>query len=294
MGITGPRMSTREPTISPTPAIADLGPRFFSFVEGLTKPVVFFDLETTGIDPMRDRIVELCLLRVCPLPVAIEAPRTWRVNPEMKIPSEATKIHGISDDDIRSAPKFGEIADDLLALIDGTDLAGFSISRFDVRVLLNEFARCGKGLSASAIRVIDTQVIFHRREPRDLSAAMRYYADKPLADAHTAEADTVASLEVFAGQLRRYDDLPIDIDELHDISATINAGFVDSGRRFVWRDNEPVFNFGKLKDKPLRWAAADPSEREYLRWILQQPFEDDTKAIVRDALDGKIRRSPHA
>ncbi|TPV94792.1 MAG: 3'-5' exonuclease [Myxococcales bacterium FL481] len=286
-------MSTRETHATPTPAIAELGPRFFSFVEGLRRPVVFFDLETTGIDPMRDRIIELCLLRVCPLPVAIEAPRSWRVNPEMKIPSESTKIHRLTDDDVRDAPKFADIADDILALIRDADLAGFSVSRFDVRVLLNEFARCGKGLSASEVRVVDSQVIFHRREPRDLSAAMRYYADKPLPDAHTAEADTIASLEVFAGQLRRYEDLPIDVDQLHDISATINAGFVDSARRFVWRDEEPVFNFGKLKDKPLRWAAADPNEREYLRWILQQPFEDDTKAVVREALEGKIRRSPH-
>ncbi|MEE9382816.1 MAG: 3'-5' exonuclease [Nannocystaceae bacterium] len=273
------------------PSISELGPRFFTFVEGLKRPVIFFDLETTGVDPMRDRIVEACFLRVCPLPVAIETPRTWRVNPDMKIPPASTKIHGITDDDIRDAPKFGEIADDLVALLKGSDLAGFSISRFDVRVLLNELARCGRGINASEIKLIDTQVIFHRREPRNLAAALEYYGERHLDNAHSAQADTIASLEVFAGQLRRYDDLEVDIDSLHAISSSLNAGFVDSGRRFLWREKEPVFNFGKLKGKPLRWAAADPAEREYLRWILQGPFEEDTKSIVRDALSGKIRRA---
>jgi DNA polymerase-3 subunit epsilon len=272
------------------PAIADLGPRFFYFLEKLERPIVFFDLETTGTDPLRDRIIEICLLRVNPLPTAIEAPRTWRVNPGMRIPSESSAVHGIGDDDISGAPPFAEIADEVAAQLEGADLGGFAITRMDVRLLHNELQRVGKSLDLNTARMVDAQVIFHRREPRDLTAALRFYRDKPLEDAHGAEADTVAALEVFAGQLERYEDLDLEVPALHVLSTSHNAGFVDGSRRFVWRDGEPAFNFGKLKGKSLRWAASEPSEREYLRFILSGPFEEDTREVVREALAGRIRR----
>ena len=281
---------TSEAASSPVPAIADLGPRFFYFLEKLERPIVFFDLETTGTDPLRDRILEICLLRISPLPTAIEAPKTWRVNPDMRIPTESSDVHGISNEDVEKAPKFADIADEVVEFISGADLGGFAITRMDVRMLQGELQRAGKEVDLSKCRLVDAQVVFHRREPRDLGAALRFYRDKELENAHGAEADTVAALEVFAGQLERYQDLDLELGALHELSTSINAGFVDGGRRFVWKDNEPAFNFGKLKGKGLRWAASEPTEREYLRWIVQGPFEEDTKEIVREALAGRIRR----
>jgi DNA polymerase-3 subunit epsilon len=138
-------------------------------------------------------------------------------------------------------------------------------------------------------------VIYHRREPRNLAAALRFYRDKELEGAHGALADTVASLEVFAGQLARYEDLSPEVDALHELSASHNDAFCDLGRRFIWRDNEPHFNFGRMRGKSLRWVAADPEERKYLRWFLDGTFEEDAKGLVREALTGRIRlRRPSA
>jgi DNA polymerase-3 subunit epsilon len=281
---------TRWPVLGEAPTVAELGPRFFSFLEQLSAPVVFFDLETTGTDVQRDRIVEICLLRVRPLPHAIEQPRTWRVNPGVRIPSEASEIHGIKDEDVADCPGFGEIADEVLEMIEGAILSGFAITRMDIRLLQSELLRIGKPRDLSGAKTIDSQVIFHKREPRNLGAAMQYYCESELEGAHGAEADTVASLRVFAGQLTKYEDLGVEVDALHELSASFNTAFVDGGRRFIWRDGEPTFNFGKLRGKSLRWAAGDPTEREYLRWIAGGPFEEDVRQIVSEALAGKIRR----
>lgn len=274
------------------PTAAQLGPRFEQFVRSLTRPVVFFDTETTGTDPLSDRIVEISIVRVMPHPIGVEAPRTWRINPGVRIPVEASEIHGIYNADVADKPSFAALADELLGLFRGADLAGFNVSRFDIRVLQAELLRVRKPLDLTAMRVVDTQVIFHRREPRNLAAAVRFYCDKPLEGAHGAEADTIATLEVFAGQLARYDDLGAEVDALHRVSNSVNHAFADIGRRFTWRDNEPVFNFGKLKGKPLRVVASDPDERSYLNWILQGNFEEDAKTLVREALAGRIRQRP--
>lgn len=272
------------------PSIVDLGPRFATFVERLERPVVFFDIEATGTDPVSDRIVELSLVRVGPPPMWVEPPRTWRVNPGTRIPLEASEVHGIYNEDLASAPPFAAIAPEIAALFEGADLAGFSIGRFDVRILAAELLRAGIDFDPARSRVIDTQVIYHIREPRNLSAALEYYRGRKLVDAHGAEADTIAALEVFAGQLERYADLPASVDGLHAASAAHNDAYCDSNRRFAWRDNEPVFNFGRMRGKPLRWVASDPDERKYLRWFLDGTFDDDAKAIVREALVGRIRR----
>lgn len=276
------------PTPPALPSAQDLGPRFEAFVAQLERPIVFFDTETTGTDPVSDRIIEISLIRISPAPVGIEPARTWRVNPQMRIPSESTAVHGIRNEDVESAPTFAQIAAELDAFLGGADLAGFNVGRFDVRVLQSEFMRVGIPFDVADRSIVDAQVIFHRREPRNLSAALRFYRDKELVGAHGAQADTVATLEVFAGQLERYADLATSVGELHALSVSINDNYCDIGRRFQWRDNEPVFNFGKLKGKSLRWAASDPNERNYLRWMLEGTFEPDAKAIVRDALEGKI------
>lgn len=291
-----PQSSPQSPTSAPKspaaalPTIVDLGPRFASFVENLARPVIFFDIEATGTDPLSDRIVELSVVRVGPPPMWIEPPRTWRVNPHTRIPAEASEVHGIYNDDLADEPSFGDVAPEIAALFEGADLAGFAIGRFDVRILAAEFLRVGVDFDPARRRVIDSQVIFHTREPRNLTAALQYYRGRELVNAHGAEADTVASLEVFAGQLERYSDLPFAVDGLHAVSSAHNDAFCDSSRRFTWRDNEPVFNFGRMRGKALRWVAADPDERKYLRWFLDGTFDEDAKAIVREAMVGKIRR----
>ena len=266
-----------------------LGPRFAAFLARLERPLVFFDTETTGTEPSTDRIVEISLIRVMPPPHGVEAPRTWRVNPGVRIPIEASEIHGITNDDVADQPTFAEIADDLLAYLGGADLAGFNVGRFDIRVLQAELGRSGRALDLSGTRVIDAQVIFHQKEPRNLAAALRFYCDRELQGAHGAEADTIATLEVFAGQLERYSDLDLDVGALSAASTAQNTGFVDQSRRFAWRDNEPVFNFGKHKGTPLRWAASDPIERQYLRTLLASNMDEDAKVVIREALDGRIR-----
>ncbi len=270
--------------------LSSLGARFGEFVAGLSRPVVFFDIEATGTDPLSDRIVELSLIRISPLPLGVEASLTWRVNPGMKIPQEAIEIHGITNEELEHEPTFAEIASEIIAVVEGADLAGFSIGRFDVRILQAELVRVGRVVDFSKTRLVDAQVIFHRREPRNLTAALGFYRDKALEGAHGAEADTIASLEVFAGQLERYEDLSVDLEALHEVSASHNDAYCDLGRRFMWRDSEPVFNFGRLRGKSLRWVAGDPTERRYLKWFLEGQFEEDAKGIVRDAMRGRVRR----
>ena len=282
--------SAPPPPPGATPTLEQLGVRFQAFAAALERPLVFFDIEATGTDPLADRIVELSIVRVHPPPGGIDPPRTWRIDPQMRIPSEATEVHGISNGDLADAPGFADIADAVVELVEGADLAGFSIGRFDVRILHAELVRAGKVIDFSRTRVVDTQVIFHRREPRNLAAALAFYRGRELDGAHGAQADTLASLEVLAGQLERYADLDLDLDLLHELSSSHNDAYCDLGRRFMWRDAEPVFNFGRLRGRSLRWVASDPNERRYLRWFLEGHFEDDAKAIVREALRGRIRR----
>ncbi len=271
------------------PQIKELGPRFFEFIQGLQRPVVFLDIEATGVDHQRDRIIEISLLRIQSDPVSIEAPRTWRVDPQQRIPTEASNIHGIFNEDLVGCPTFPQLAGQIAELLTGVDLAGFSISRLDLKLLKAEFARAKVEIDLSAPRLIDSQVIFHTREPRNLSAAVQFYCKEDHVDAHGAEADTIASLRVFAGQLARYEDLGLGVESLDELSNSVNANFVDSARRFAWKDGEPAFNFGKLKGKPLRWAAGDPEHRGYLRRLLQGALEDEATELVTEALNGKIR-----
>ncbi len=272
--------------------LAALGERFSAFAATLERPLVFFDIESTGTDPLSDRIVELSVLRVSR--EGVEPLRTWRVKPGIRIPIEAIEVHGISNEDVEAAPAFDVVCDEVLAAIEDADFAGFAIGRFDVRIVQAELVRAGRALDLSSKRVIDAQVIYHRREPRNLTAALRFYRDKDLEGAHGAAADTVASLEVFAGQLERYDDIALDIEALHELSASHNDAYCDQARRFAWRDNEPVFNFGRLRGRSLRWVASDPTERRYLRVVLEGRFDDDAKAIVLEALQGRIRQRKRA
>lgn len=250
----------------------------------LKNPLVFFDLETTGTNISKDRIIELSMVKV--MPNGERSIRTERVNPEMPIPAETSLIHGIYDEDVKDAPTFKSIAKNLARFLEGCDLAGFSIIRFDVPLLVEEFLRAGVEFEANNRKLIDAQKIFHLMEKRTLTAALKFYCNKELEEAHTAEADTIASLEVLQAQVERYLDEPVidaqgnqigviknDMESLHNITA---SSIVDLAGRIVLNDNGvEVFNFGKHKQTPV--TEVFKREPAYYDWMMRGDFPLDTK-----------------
>jgi DNA polymerase-3 subunit epsilon len=251
----------------------------------LERPLVCFDLETTGVSPERDRIVEIGLVRVEP-DGSRRAFRTL-VNPEMPIPPQATAVHGISDADVHDAPSLAGVARELLVLLDGADLAGFNSIGFDAPLLENELRRVGVEFSLEGRRHVDAMRIFHRMEPRTLTAAYRKYCGKDLTEAHAALADVEATLEVLDAMVGRYEELGGDVGELHAISNPNEGRWVDRTRKFEWNDDGlAVFTFGKHRGKSLdEVARAWP---DYLEWMLGKEFTDEVLTILREALDGKF------
>jgi DNA polymerase-3 subunit epsilon len=249
----------------------------------LKRPLAFFDLETTGIDPARDKIVEIALVRVDP--DGSRRGTTRRVNPERPIPAEATAIHGIGDADVAGAPAFRQLARELLDLLGDADLAGFNVRRFDVPLLDREFKDCALDLALAQRRIVDVMTIFHKKEPRDLSAAVRFFLDREHEGAHGAEADVAASIDVFEAQLRRYQDLPRTVDDLDAWCNPVPRGAVDRDGKFVLREGEIVFAFGKQKGRALSEVAR--VQRDYLEWILKQDFPEDARLLVAKALKGE-------
>lgn len=241
----------------------------------LTCPVVFFDLETTGTDINKDRIVEICYLKVWPN--GNEDAHTMRINPDMHIPEEASKVHGIYDDDVKDCPKFKEVAKNIAKDFEGADIAGFNSNRFDVPLLAEEFLRAEVDIDLARHRFIDVQVIFHKKEQRTLSAAYQFYCGKNLKDAHTALADTRATYEVLKAQLDKYPDLQNDMKFLSDYSSFTKN--VDFAGRMVYNDSgAEVFNFGKYKGQLVKDVLAkDPG---YYSWILNSDFTLNTKAAL--------------
>ncbi len=250
----------------------------------LDRPLVVFDLETTGVDPATDRIVEISCLRLAP--DGGREIRTRRLNPERAIPPGATAVHGITDADVRDEPTFRQIARSLLDWIDRADLAGFNIARFDVPLLDREFRDCGLDFGLSERRVLDAMVVFHRKEPRDLSAAVRFYLGREHEAAHSAQADVDVTAELIDAQLARYEDLPRSVEALDAWVRGGRSDGVDSRGKFVWREGEAVFAFGKHQGASLRQVAAEAPG--YLQWIVGSDFPDDAKAIVAAALRGEF------
>lgn len=240
----------------------------------LRNPLVFFDLETTGINIVFDRIVEISYLKV--YPNGKEECKTRRINPEMPIPAESSAIHGIYDEDVKDCPTFKEVAKSLAAQIEGCDLAGYNSNRFDIPVLAEEFLRAGVDIDFSKRKFIDVQTIFHKKEQRTLSAALKFYCHKELEDAHSAEADTKATYEILKAQLDRYDDLKNDMDFLSEFSSFSNN--VDFAGRVVYNDKkEEVINFGKYKGRLVSEVLkTDPG---YYGWIMQGDFSLHTKKV---------------
>ncbi len=242
----------------------------------LKNPLVFFDLETTGINITNDRIVEISLLKV--YPNGKEELKTRRVNPEMPIPPQSTAIHGITDEDVKDCPTFKQIARSFVEILEGCDIAGFNSSRFDVPMLSEELLRAGIDFDMSKRKFIDVQIIFHRKEPRTLEAAYKFYCDKVLDNAHSAEVDTIATYEVLKSQLDKYPDLVNDVDALSKEFSSFNNN-VDFAGRMVYDENGvELFNFGKHKGKPV--AKVLLNEPSYYSWILDGDFPLNTKQAL--------------
>lgn len=241
----------------------------------LKKPIAFFDLETTGINIVSDRIVEISILVVHPN--GMEDSKTMRINPGCHIPEATSEIHGIYDEDVKDAPQFKEVAKNLAQFMEGCDLAGYNSNRFDIPLLAEEFLRAEVDIDFSKRRFVDVQTIFHKKEQRTLLAAYKFYCEKDLTDAHSAEADVRATYEVLKSQLDRYDDLTNDIDYLANFSAfNKNADF--SGRIIFDKNDEEIFNFGKHKGKKV----SDVFEREpsYYNWMMNGDFPLYTKKVL--------------
>ncbi|MBD5286402.1 MAG: 3'-5' exonuclease [Muribaculaceae bacterium] len=242
----------------------------------LIRPIIFFDLETTGTSVTADRIVEISLIKVFPDGHTEE--KTRRINPERHIPEESTAIHHITDDDVKDAPTFRQIAKSLHELFEDSDIAGFNSNKFDVPLLIEEFGRAGLSFDVSGRNFVDVQGIFHKMEQRTLVAAYRFYCGKELNDAHSASADTRATYEVLLSQLDRYPELKNDVSALAEFSS--GGRNVDLAGRMVYDDNhEPIFNFGKNKGRKVKDIVRH--EPGFIQWIMQGDFPKETKDQLR-------------
>lgn len=255
----------------------------------LEKPLVVFDIESTGTSPRKDRIIELAAIKV--MPDGSEESRCWLLNPTVPIPPETTAIHGISDDIVALCPTFADKAEEIFGFFLGCDLSGFNADRFDIPCLEEEFARVGLNFAASSRRHVDVQRIYHRMEPRDLTAAVRFYCDRDHAGAHGAEADTRATLDVLKAQMAKYPSLPKDIAAMDEYLVPRDPLNADRNGLLRWMGGELCINFGKKKGDSLRRLLLN--EPNYLRWIVKGDFDSEVRMIVKDLLDnGRLPPAP--
>lgn len=241
----------------------------------LSRPICFFDLETTGTNVAKDRIVEISILKV--YPNGNKESKTWLVNPEMEIPDEVVAIHGISNEKVANEPTFAKLSKEIYAMIKDSDLGGFNSDRFDIPLLAEELLRANIDFDMKSTVSVDVQTIFHKMEKRTLGAAYKFYCDKELADAHSAEADTLATYEVLLSQLDRYPDLENNIKKLAEFST--HRRFADfAGFLGFDEDDEEIFSFGKHKGKKVREVLEN--EPGYFGWILNADFPLYTKKVL--------------
>ena len=241
----------------------------------LRNPIIFFDLETTGVNITHDKIVEISYIKI--YPNGEEEEKTLRVNPGCHIPEEATAVHHITDEDVKDCPKFKDIAKNLSKVFEGCDIAGFNSNRFDIPLLAEEFLNADVLIDFSKRKFVDVQTIFHKMEQRTLVAAYKFYCDKDLTEAHSASADTRATYEVLKAQLDRYADLKNDIDYLSNFSSQVKN--VDLMGRIVYNEKQQeVFNFGKYKGVPVEEVFR--KDIGYYAWMMQGDFAQDTKRVL--------------
>jgi len=250
----------------------------------LQAPIAFIDIESTGVNPQQDRIIEIGIIKLHPN--GREEFLNSLINPGIPIPSEAIKIHGITDVDVAGKPSFREFSSKLLEFIKDCDLGGFAIKKFDLPILEAEFKRANIVYSREEKKIIDVLIIYHEFEPRDLKAAYKKYCNKDLVIVHRAETDVRATTEIFKAQLEQHDNLPKDILGLHEFCNKKDPNWVDAEGRFIWVGDAIVINFSKNKGRTLE----DMRKKEpgFLNWILSNNFPPEVKKIVEDALRGKF------
>lgn len=241
----------------------------------LQRPIAFFDLETTGINLQTDRIVEIAILKINP--DGSEQLFLKLVNPEMPIPAQATAVHNITDEMVADKPTFKQLVPEVLEFIHNCDLAGYNINRFDVPLLAEECYRSGYDLMIDSRKMVDVQVIFHKMEERTLKAAYKFYCQKDLVDAHSAEADTKATYEILLAQLNHYPHLATNVEELAEFTSYRKTPDLENKFRFDEQE-QIVFNFGKHKDKLLKQVFID--EPSYYYWMMEKDFLQSTKALI--------------
>jgi len=248
----------------------------------LKRPLAILDLETTGTSVEYDRIVEIGILKI--YPNGKKTKFCSLVNPKISIPPEATKVHGISDKDVKGKPRFRKMASKLDHMLRGCDLVGFNAIKFDLPLLKKEFERASVSFTLDDRHILDPFRIFTIKEPRNLTAAYSFYCGKKHAPAHSALGDARACWHVLRAQLKWYADLPCDLDGSHQFCNATEDRYVDSGRKFEWRHNKAAFAFGKHHGEFLQHVTKESPD--YLAWMLERDFPPDTKRIVQDALAG--------
>lgn len=237
----------------------------------LTRPLAFIDLETTGTNLGSDRIVEIAIVKI--LPDGSKSVKRKIINPEMPVPRTASDIHGITDEMVKDAPTFKQVAHELKQMLDGCDISGYNSNRFDIPLLVEEFLRVGVDFDMKGRRLVDVQKVFHMMEQRTLSAAYKFYCDKKLEGAHSAEADATATYEILEAQISRYPAMGNTVDSI--LKHVGEEVIVDFARRFVMENGVEVFNFGKFKGRPV--ADVLKAEPQYYDWMMKGDFPQHTK-----------------
>jgi len=248
----------------------------------LSKPISFIDLETTGINVSIDKIVEIAIIKI--MPDGTKQVKRKLVNPEMPIPPASSEIHGITDEMVKDAPTFKVIANEVKQFIEGSDIGGYNSNRFDIPMLNEEFLRAGIAIDMESRKLLDVQKVFHMMEQRTLSAAYKFYCNKTLEDAHTAEADAMATYEVLEAQVARYPNLGNTVEAI--VKFTGEDQIVDFARRFIMENGVEVFNFGKHKGKPVTQVLKE--EPQYYDWMMKGDFALHTKQKLTEILNRSI------
>ncbi len=248
----------------------------------LSRPIVFIDLETTGINIATDRILEIAIIKI--LPDRSKVVKHKLINPQIPIPKASSDIHGITDEKVKDAPVFKEVANELKQFIDNADLSGYNSNRFDIPLLMEEFLRAGIVLDMSNRKMLDVQTIFHMMEKRTLGAAYKFYCEKELIDAHSAEADASATWEILEAQLERYEHLGNTVETV--LQFTGEEKFVDFARRFVMDNDVEVFNFGKHKGRCV--AEVLKAEPQYYDWMMKGDFPLHTKQKLTEIFNRSL------
>lgn len=250
----------------------------------LTKPIAFIDLETTGINVSTDRIVEIAIVKI--LPSGEKQTKRKIVNPTIPIPQGAIDVHGITNEMVKDAPTFKQIANEVKQFLDNCDIGGYNSNRFDIPMLVEEFLRCELNIEIESRKLLDVQKVFHLMEQRTLSAAYKFYCQKDLTDAHSAEADATATYEVLEAQIARYNNIGNTVESI--VKFTGEENIVDFSRRFVMEKGVETFNFGKHKGKPVVQVLKE--EPQYYDWMMKGDFALHTKQKLAEIYNRTLLR----